>query len=508
MQQEIIINHGPNETRVAIMENGVLTELLTEYQGRRSITGNIYKGRVTRVLPGMQACFVDIGLAKDAFLYVLDFLENLEEYEALIDEESDTGTHPLLISSSGKRRSTNKDQAIEDLLKPGQEILVQIGKEPIGTKGARVTSHISLPGRYLVFMPTVNHIGISRRIINSSERTRLKGLIQELRPANSGFIVRTVGEGMEKSHFKSDIQFLTRMWKSILQHAEPLKAPALVHEDLDLVQKTIRDIFNSGISRLWIDSEEEYARCLDFVYEIMPHLTKKVKLYTQRKPIFTHYNIETQIEKALKRKAWLKSGGYIVIDEAEALVAIDVNTGKYVGKKKLEDTILKINLEAAKEISRQIRLRDLGGIIIIDFIDMEKEAHRNLLLETLKEALKNDRVRSNVLQITNLGIVEMTRKRVKQSLTKSLLKPCPYCRGSGQIKSPRTIFHTIIREINRIVEKQNGTELLLRVHPDICAFFYSKEDKWLERLEGLYKKRITLKSDNSLHHEQYDIIVL
>lgn len=510
MKQEIIVNKGISETRIAILENGVLAELLMELDNRKSITGNICKGKVTRVLPGMQACFVNIGLTRDAFLYVSDLLENLEDYEAIIDEttEDDLNHPPVLIPAPRKRKAKVKDLAIEKRIKAGQEILVQIGKEPIGTKGARVTSHISLPGRYLVYMPTVDHVGVSRRITDPEERNRLRNIIQELKPPNSGFIARTVGEGMDKAHFKSDIEFLIRMWRSILSRAEKMSAPALVHEDLDLIQKIVRDIFHEKVSRLVIDSEQEYVRCLDFVREMMPRQAKKVKLYTRQKPIFTQYNIEPQIEKALKKRVWLKSGGYLVIEETEALVVVDVNTGRYVGKKNLEDTILKINLEAAKEVAHQIRLRNLGGIIIIDFIDMEQEANRKLLLKTLNEALKTDRARTNVLQITGLGIVEMTRKRVKQSLSKSFLKPCPYCNGSGLVKSPRTVFYNILREINRIAERQNGADILLRVHSDVCAFFYDKENKWLERLERLYKKRITLKSDDSLHHEQYDIMTI
>ncbi|MFH0924823.1 MAG: Rne/Rng family ribonuclease [bacterium] len=446
MAKEIIINTNPDEIRVALLEDNLLAELYIERHANERIIGNIYKGRVTKVLPGMQAAFVDIGLKKDAFLYVLDVFYDLETYEQTffseVKEEEAKEQSSEAIENITEETSIEDYFAapIEELLQEGQEILVQVSKEPIGTKGARVTSHVTLPGRYLVYMPTVEHIGISRRIEDKNERNRLKDLILHLKPSTGGYIVRTVGEGRSEKHFRSDIEFLAKLWHNIYKKSESVAAPGLIHKDLDIIFRTIRDIFTDEIQYLVIDSEVEYQRCLEFVSDLLPQLTNRVKLFIKNKPIFDEYNIEEQIEKALRNKVWLKSGGYVVIEETEALVAIDVNTGKYVGKKNLEETILKTNLEAAKEIARQIRLRDLGGIIIIDFIDMEEEVNKENLLRTLETALKADRSRSKILQLSNLGLVEMTRKRVKQSLSKTLCKPCPYSKGKGRIKSDYTIY--------------------------------------------------------------------
>jgi len=507
MQKEIIINSNPQETRVALLENGVLAELYIEPKGQRGITGNIYKGRVTRVLPGMQAAFVNIGLAKDAFLYVLDFFDHLEEYEAALDDE---GQPPVPGPEEVRRRRQRRrrqEEDIEKVLSPGQEVLVQVAKEPIGTKGARVTSHISLPGRYLVYMPTVDHIGVSRRITDQAERQRLKEIVKGIRPPSGGFIVRTVGEGKSRENFEADMHFLTRLWSGILRRNESISAPALIHRDLDLLFRIIRDLFTDEVNRILIDSVEDYERCLEFVENLMPHLASKVRLYLKDKPIFEYFNIEPQIEKALKRKVWLKSGGYIVIDETEALVCIDVNTGKYVGKGKrnLEETIVKINLEAIKEIVRQVRLRDLGGIIIIDFIDMEKEENRRLVLEALAEELKKDRTRSNVLQLTELGLVEMTRKRVKQSLGKTLTKPCPYCKGNGRIKSDLYILSSLEQEVARVARNTNASELVLRVNPAIAELLLENKKRHLLRLEKLHKKQLTVLSDEALHQEEFSV---
>jgi ribonuclease G len=509
MQREIIINSTGSETRVALLENSTLAELYIEQKGKRGITGNIYKGKVSKVLPGMQAAFVDIGLSKDVFLYVSDFFDHLEEYEPVIcDEEESESLVPVRKNqaSNGKEKSSRGGgNSIEDLLKEGQEVLVQVAKEPIGSKGARVTSHITLPGRYLVLMPTVEHVGVSHRITDQAERQRLKELIKKIKPPNIGLIVRTVGEGKGEEEFVSDLQFLTKLWSNILKKNEATSAPSILHRDLDLVLKTLRDIFTPDIDRLLTDSVEEYERCLEFVDTLLPKLTPKTKLYLKNRPIFDYFNIEPQIDKALKRKVWLRSGGYIVIDEAEALVAIDVNTGKYVGKKNLEDTILKINLEAVKEIVHQVRLRDLGGIIVIDFIDMAKEENRKLLMNKLQEELKRDRTRTQVLQLTELGLVEMTRKRVKQSLGKLLTKPCPYCKGNGRIKSDRAILNSLQLEISRIIDKLEGEDVLIRVHPTIANLLYSNKKRELNRLQKIYTKRFTVQSDDNLHQEQFDI---
>lgn len=435
MSQEIIINSTPQQIRVALLEDEHVAEVSIERRKHRGIVGNIYKGRVTKVLPGMQAAFVDIGLKKDAFLYVLDVYDNLEddETEELGNGESENETPPQ------RKKRSHRRPLIQELLKRDQEILVQISKEPLGTKGARVTCHISLPGRYIVFMPTVEHVGVSRKIIGHTERNRLRKIIKELKPASSGFIVRTAGEGREEGDLTADIEFLTRLWSTIKKKSEPMRAPALAHEDLNLILRTVRDLFTHNVGKLVLDSEEEHQKVVEFTEATMPHLTDRIRLFVKDMPIFDHYGIEAELEKALQRKVRLKSGGYLVIDRAEALVAIDVNTGKFVGKKNLEDTIVRTNLEAAKEVARQVRLRDLGGIIIVDFIDMESEENKKRVVSTLENELVHDRARTNVLELTELGLVQMTRKRVRESLKQLLYQPCPYCKGMAFIKSEEIV---------------------------------------------------------------------
>ncbi|MGA1797007.1 MAG: Rne/Rng family ribonuclease [bacterium] len=510
--KEIIVNANPYEKRVALLEDRLLAELYIERRRSKRINGNIYKGRVIRVLPGMQAAFLDIGLQKDAFLYVMDVDDSLSEFEKLMmggeDIQGELGTalddEVKALPLTSNQPMTN----IQDLLKEGQELLVQVSKEPLGTKGARVTTNITLPGRYLVYMPNVDHVGISRRIEDKQEKARLKELLQNLKKPYAGYIVRTVGEGKGEEEFLSDIEYLNKLWDKIQRRSNSCRSPCLVHKELDILLKTIRDIFTTDIDRMVIDSEDEYERCVEFVETLMPNLTDRIKIYHKDKPIFDEYNIEKQIEEALSPKVWLKSGGYIVIDETEALVTIDINTGKFVGDLNLEETIYKTNIEAVHEIVRQIRLRDLGGIIIIDFIDMGIEENRQKLLDALENELKKDRMRSNVLQLTQLGLVEMTRKRIKQSLGKILTSPCPYCGGSGRVKSILTICRTIQREIDRIGSSRAGDEILIKANPDIAAFFYKQEDDLLEYLENKYNKRITIRSEPDMHYEDYTIDIL
>ena len=515
--KEIIINANPYEKRVALLEDRLLTEIYIERRRSKRINGNIYQGKVTRVLPGMQAAFVDIGIDRDAFLYVVDVIHpsidyekiNISEEEELANSSDNTIEGLNELPEEEKTFShTHSNVAIEDLLKEGQELLVQVCKEPLGHKGARVTTHITLPGRYLVFMPTVDHIGISRKIEDKTERNKLRDLIARLKKPNVGYIVRTVGEAKDGKHFQSDIEYLSKLWENILIKSSNCSAPYLVHRELDILLKSLRDIFTVDVDQLVIDSNEEYSRCMEFVDNFLPNLTDRVKLYSKNRPIFDEYDIDRQIEQALSPKVWLKSGGYIVIDETEALIAIDVNTGKFVGETSLEETIFKINMEAIKEIVRQVRLRDLGGIIIIDFIDMEIEENREKLLEVLEDELKRDRMRTKVLQLTELGLVEMTRKRIKQSLNNLLTTACPYCKGTGRVKSVLTLCRSIQREIDRLAPTCKVDEIIIKAHPSIAAFFYKQEDTLLEYLEGNYNKRITIRSDPELHYEQYDIVVL
>ena len=397
---------------------------------------------------------------------------------------------------------------IADLLKEGQEILVQIAKEPLGTKGARITSHIALPGRYLVYMPTVDHIGVSRKIESDDERQRLKRIIQENRRSNfpGGFIVRTAGQGKGEEEFKSDIKFLYALWAEIKMRADKKKGATIVHRDLNLVQRILRDQLSAEFSCIRVDNELEYAAIVEFINRFQPSLVSRVKLYTKETPIFEEFGVQNEIDKALRNKVWLKSGGYIVIDQAEALVAIDVNTGKYVGKSnKLEDTIVKTNIEAAKEIARQVRLRDLGGIIVCDFIDMEDRKNRLKVTQTLEEALRTDKSPSKVLQFNDFGLVAITRKRVKQSLMRALCEPCSQCSGSGMVKSAQTVCYEIQGEVKKMAKSLDGKEITVRVSPDVAKALKGPERSVIEDMETLLKRDIVIKTDPLLHPERFDI---
>lgn len=506
MLKEIIVSDDEYESRAAVLENKVLTELFIERKDERYILGNIYKGKVTSVLPGMQAAFVDIGLERNAFLHVSDIALQLEEYGDILEGENSNNVPRT--SRRGSIEIKRGDQpSIRDLLKKGQDIIVQVDKEPMDTKGPRVTAYITLPGRYLVYMPTVEHIGVSRRIENEAERQRLKELIDRLRPSKShGFIVRTAAEGKGEAEFLSDIKFLCEHWEKINRKAQSVEAPCLIHEDLGLIYRVIRDVFTNDVSQFVIDSKTEYKKVLEFVDSLSPSLKSRVKLYTKEEPIFEAYAIDKQIEKALRQKIWLKSGGHIVINQTEALVSIDVNTGKYVGKESAEETILNTNLEAAAEIARQIRLRDLGGIIIIDFIDMEKEEHKTRVLKELETALKRDRSRSNILEITELGLVEMTRQRTKPSLSSILCQPCPYCQGDGTVISTSTTSIEILRGIKRICQKYPEKYIKVKASSPVAFNLlgeYSDKVKNLERSLGI---KIEIEEDPDLHIEDFRIM--
>jgi ribonuclease G len=494
MANELIINATPHETRVALLEDKVLAEIYIERTKDRGIVGNIYKGKVVKVLPGMQAAFVDVGLEKAAFLYVSDVYGRVEDYEEIgfQGEEIPTMVNPTL--------------PIEELLSEGQEILVQVSKEPLGTKGTRITSHISLPGRYLVFMPTVDHVGISRRIKDEKERRRLRETVLGMKPPASGFIVRTASEGAAPEEIRNDMDFLLRLWANVQKKRENSSAPSLIHSDLTMVLRVIRDILSSQVNRIIIDSKEEYDNIISFITSYMPKEKYEITLYEKKEPIFDAYGIEMEIDKILGRKVWLKSGGYIVIDMSEALVAIDVNTGRYVGKRNLDDTILKTNLEAAKEIAYQLRLRNIGGIIIIDFIDMEREGDREKVYQALEEAIKKDRQKTNIFKISELGLVEMTRKRTRENMTRTLGETCPYCEGSGLIKSKTTVCFDIFRQIERSASELGGHNIVVEVNPEIAGLLYEEERGGIEELERKLKKKIAVRGKAGFHQEQYNII--
>jgi len=441
----LVINADGPETRVALVEDVFLGELYIERKQERGIAGNIYKGRVERVLPGMQAAFVNIGTEKSAYLHVSDVRGTPDDLRRLFATDARASDRADEDEEEEDRRAAGGGARIEDLLKEGQEIVVQVTKEPISTKGARTTRYISLPGRHLVFMPTVDHIGISRRIGSDKERRRLRDIVESMRPAGTGFIVRTVAEGVSEKELRSDMEFLIKLWNSVVQRAEHVRCPAPLYNDLDLLLRTVRDLFTADVEKLIIDSRPEYDRIKKFISSFMPDFTGFIELYDGTDPIFDGYGIEIEIDRALERKVWLKSGGYLIIDEMEALTAVDVNTGRFVGKSSLEDTITKTNLEACREVAEQLRIRSLGGMIVVDFIDMDRPQNREKVTRSFNDYLRKDRAKAQVTRISELGLVEMTRKRTRESLLHTLTEPCQHCEGKGyQVPS-----HRPLRDVSR-----------------------------------------------------------
>ncbi len=506
MGKRIVVNAGLIETRLAVQDGNVLTELYVEREGRRSIVGNIYKGVVTNVLPGMQAAFVNIGLQKDAFLFAGDYTANLGDDDRDLGRDADEDAADVEVAEGeAEPRPPASSLPIEELLHKGQEILVQVSKESLGTKGARVTSFVSLPGRSIVYMPQARHVGVSRRIRDEQERERLRGIVKGLPPPPGGFIVRTVAEGKGEEDLAADIQFLGRLWTQIQSRFEMARAPSLLHEEMDLTFRVVRDLFSPEVDEFLVDNQGTYEKCVQFASSLVPQLASRVKLWDKDAAIFEATGIEKEIEKALRRRVWLKSGGYIVIDHTEALVAIDVNSGKYVGKRDFDETVLKINLEAVTEVVRQIRLRDLGGIIIIDFIDMERHDHRDQVFSALMRVLAEDKARTNVLEISELGLVEMTRKRVRQSLHSLFCAPCPTCKGSGVVRSDATLAAEIFRKVQAGPREGAGQEILVRVHPDTAHYLETERSDALERLRAMIDRKVTIQAVPSYHREQYDV---
>ena len=617
MSKELLITSTSVETKLAILEDDQVTELFIERAKNKRILGNIYKGKVTRVLPGMQAAFVDIGLGRDTFLYVSDFSEDYEEYEELFDDEKEDfrgprqdgspkasadsdlaspqlpvpqpvaevgqilpqnleipvssisqqtagssggdlpahneeqGPHimprflqpivehqtgglpeerpspqtalleekadlPQVESSRNSRKPRRKNSnhrngqvLIGDLLQKGQEILVQVAKEPIGKKGARITSHSVLPGRYLVFLPTVEHVGVSRRIVRDTERKRLREMIVKLRGnSEKGFIVRTVGENHAEADFRKDLLYLTGLWEDIRRKSEKSSAPALVYAEPSLSQRVVRDHFSKDYRAIRVDDEEEYTRIVDFVNHFNPELVQRVRLYEKKKPLFDAYQVTTEIEKALRQKVWLKNGRYIVINQTEALVAIDVNTGRFVGNtSSLEDTITKTNLDAVKEIVRQIRLRDLGGIIVIDFIDMDEKKNRQKVMSALQTELDKDKSPSRMLEVNEFGLVAITRKRVKQSLERLLCQPCTTCQGTGMTRSVRTVCYSIHKQVQKMISGLGDSqELMIRCHPDVGKALRGGEKRVMREMEEMTGKAVSVQPDPLMHIEHFDVI--
>ncbi|MBI2338984.1 MAG: Rne/Rng family ribonuclease [Deltaproteobacteria bacterium] len=511
MSNELIMNITPGETRIARLEEGQLAELYVERAGEQQIAGNIYKGRITRVLPGMQAAFVDIGLEKAAFLYVSDVVPDLFEEED--DEEEENGgasgesaaPEERRPPQRGRRRYRGPLPRIEELVREGQSIVVQVAKDPIRTKGARVTCHISLPGRYVVSMPTVDHVGVSRRLGSHQERMRLKQIISANRPQRGGFIARTISAGAAEEALASDMKRLKDIWEEISAKQEKAQPPALIYNDLSLVLRSVRDLMSPDIDRLAIDSEEEYQEVLKFMEQFMPDLANRVELYNSEAPLFDVYGVETEINRALGKKVWLKSGGYLIIDRSEALTAIDINTGRFVGRHDFEETILQTNLEAAHEIAYQLRLRNIGGIIIIDFIDMERFPNRQKVYYTLKDALRKDKVRTTISKISELGLVEMTRKRTRDSLTEMLSETCIYCHGKGHIKTPQTVAFEIFRDLKRTFHHINGRSIVVRVNPRVAQVLFHEARERLDGMEKRFQKRILVETEETYHLEKFEI---
>lgn len=487
LQKEIIVSVDHEETRAALLEDGQLAEIFIERPVSQRVVGNIYKGRVENVLPGMQAAFVNIGLERNSFLYIDDALP------AHGDDEFEDFKH----------------LTIKDVLKEGQEIVVQVAKEPIGTKGARVTRHITLPGRYLVLMPSVEYIGVSRRIENEEERERLRGLAEKIKPAGVGLIVRTVAEGASDHELIQDAGFLVRLWNRIQGRARNSPAPQLLHKDLGLTYRILRDVLTDEIDQFTIDNRADYEKVLDLLDIISPSLKSKIRFYSRRDPsLFEHYEIESEIDRALKKRVWLKSGGYLVIDHTEALTVIDINTGKFVGTTNLADTVYRTNLEAAREIARQLRLRDIGGIIVIDFIDMDVAAHRHHVLRTLEEAVHPDRTKVTILGLTQLGLVELTRKKVRQSLDEVLQRSCPYCEGRGKVLSEETMSRRVRHEIKKILRHTDNEACLIEVNPSVAALLIGPGGANLKDLEKETGKTIFIRGSAECHIENMNLKAL
>lgn len=498
--KELIINVTEHETRVALVENGTIAELFIERGDESNIAGNIYKGRVQRVLPGMQAAFVDIGLRQAAFLYVDDVLG------APKTELDDQGEEILTYDEEAAKCAKTKECRIEDLLLEGQEVMVQVAKSPIETKGARVTTHISLPGRFLVLMPTVDHIGISRRIEDDSERSRLRDMIISMREKNLGYIFRTAAEAIDEDTMSREMGFLSSIWEKIQKKYSRASAPSLLHMDLTVTLRAVRDLLTHEADKVVVDSRAGYDLIDSFLKKMVPGHSIQLEYYDGKEPIFESYNLEGDISRAMKRKVWLKSGGYIIIEHTEALVAIDVNTGRYVGKQNFEETVLKTNLEAVKEIAYQIRLRNLGGIIVVDFIDMESLINREKVYAAVKEAMKNDKNKTNILPMSDMGIIQMTRKRVRKSLNRMLCEPCSYCDGSGYHLSRQTICYKIYRDVLKNSIDLQGRKITIRAHPDVAELMHGEERDVLSNLEKKLGVKVEIYPEKVYHIEDYEII--
>ncbi|QTH63195.1 ribonuclease G [Psychrosphaera ytuae] len=490
MSVELLINVTPSETRVAAVENGMLQELHVERQSANGIVGNIYLGKVSRVLPGMQAAFVDIGMEKAAFLHASDIIT--------YDDEKDQITS-----------NSNTARDIKELVREGQKIIVQVVKDPLGTKGARLTTDITLPSRYLVFMPDAKHVGISQRIENDKERHRLKSIVEaHYEEGEGGYIVRTAAEGAGEEELAQDAVFLKRLWQKIIKRKKKTRNQAVLYEDLNLAFRTIRDFVSDELERVRIDSKLMYGELIAFTEEFMPEMTSKLEYYPGERPIFDLFDVEAEIKRALDKKVELKSGGYLVIDQTEAMTTIDVNTGAFVGHRSLEDTIFNTNSEATQAIARQLRLRNLGGIIIIDFIDMDSSDHQRRVLHSLELALAKDKAKTKINGFSTLGLVEMTRKRTRESLEHVLCGTCPACNGRGYIKTVETICAELLREIVRVNRAYNADKFVVYASPAVAESLINDEYHNLAELEVFIGKQIKVKTEPMYNQDQFDVVMM
>ena len=487
MSGELLINVTPSETRVALVENGVLQEVFIERADKRGIVGNVYKGKIVRILPGMQAAFVDIGLERAAFLHAAD-----------------------IIQCQGKETDI---RPINTLLHDSQTVIVQVVKDPLGSKGARLTMNLTLPARYLVYLPDSQHIGISQKIENEETRNRLRDIVAGAVSGNDdssegGFIIRTAAETSSEKDFLNDIRYLKRAWLSVQEKINVVNAPGLVHEDLNLTIRSIRDIANEKIEKIRIDSNETYQKAKIFSEEFMPEIVENIEYYPGERPIFDLYSVEDEIQKALEQKVMLKSGGHMVIDQTEAMTTIDVNTGAYVGRKNLEETIFKTNLEATQSIARQLRLRNLGGIIIIDFIDMADADHKRQVLRAFEKALARDRTKNHITEISSLGLVELTRKRTQESLERVLCEPCPVCTGRGVLKTAQTVCYEIFREILREARQFDAEKIMVLASQLVIDLLLDEEAQSLADLQEFIAKPVQLQVETSYHQERFDVVLM
>lgn len=522
MAKELVINQTHSESRIALVENGDILDFLINRSSPTQSTpsvGNIYLGKVLRVLPGMQSAFVDIGYERAAFLYVDDaYIPTLEEQRDMANriakkevEEKKKEKKGQVIPDELSTLSESVDMKyrpdikIQDFLKEGDEILVQVAKEPISTKGPRITRHITLAGRHIVYMPFIEHIGVSRRIEHDGERDRLKGILESIRTEGRGIIARTVAEGQTHKTLKNDFNLLVKIWKDTQKTQEKAKAPKLIYQDLTFIQRALRDITDEDVTKITVDTNSNHKQVEKFVNRYLPSLKGKVFFYDKEKPIFEYYNIDVEIERALSNKVYLRSGGSLNIDQTEALVSVDVNTGKFVGKRTLEETIFKTNMEAVKEIAYQLRIRNCGGIIIIDFIDMEKQENRDRVYEILLDTLKKDRAKTNVLPISGLGLVEMTRKRTRDTLTRVMCEHCSYCEGTGRVKSVSTVCYEVLRDVTKLMKRTSANQISIYAHPEVSAKLSSDDFDILEMLEEKFSKQLSIRADNSYHIEQFEI---